>query len=119
MRPRLLNCLLLLLTIASARPGHAQQQDRITGHFAGAFETIAQQIEASTDYHIYYKPEWMDTLTFDVQVTNEPVADLFSKLLTGTQLRYAIDIHKNIYVTYDREILTELPPGLFPDEDKS
>jgi hypothetical protein len=120
MRLRVIHCLLLLPLIAlAARPTHAQQKDGITGRFSGAFETIAQQIEASTDYHIYYKPEWVDTLTFDVQVTDQPITELFSKLLAGTQLRFALDVNKNIYVTYDREILTQLPPGLFPDEDKS
>lgn len=109
---------LVWLTLC-ATPIHAQQKDLVTGNFTGNFETIAQQIEATTGYHFYYKPEWMDSLTFSVTAENQPVAEVLARLLTGTQLRYAIDTQKNIYITYDREILTQLPPGFFPDEDKS
>jgi hypothetical protein len=117
MRLIVLSCLFLLLLPAHA--GYGQQQDLITGKFSGSFESIAQQIEATTSYRFYYKPEWVDTLTFNTEVTSLPVTEVLSKLFTGTQLRYAIDARNNIYITHDRAILTELPAGFFPDEDKN
>src|SRR5690242_3850970 len=96
-----------------------QTKETITGSFSGSFDQIVQQIESSTSYHFYYKPEWTDSVKVTPIVANaEPVRDFLTKLVAGTDLRFAIDRNNNIYITKEREMLTELPEGFFPDKAK-
>jgi hypothetical protein len=91
----------------------AQQRDRVTGNFNGTrFTEFAQQVEAQTDFHFFYRLGDVDSVLVTAQATNELVAKVMEQALSGTTLQF--NIHEtNIYITKDRAIMTSLPVDFF------
>ena len=101
--------LLFFLLLAMATSGFSQRTTRITAQFSSAsFEQVVNKIEEQTDFRLSYNSTWTDSLTVDLNVSNEEVASVLDKILSGTEFHYHI-YQNNIYITRDRQILTELP----------
>jgi hypothetical protein len=102
------------LCAISSIDGHAQDTTRVSLHLNEVtFEEFAHQIEQQTQLRFYYKPVWTDSLSITVSVQNQQVNAVMEKILEGTDLRYAIDENKNVYITRERNILTILLPDFF------
>src|SRR5689334_4195749 len=111
--------LFLALLQGSVLFAQVQRKETITGSFSGTFDQVVQQVESNTSYHFFYKPEWTDSVKIAPIVANaEPIRDFLTRLVAGTDLRVALDRNNNIYITKEREMLTELPDGFFPDKAK-
>lgn len=78
-----------------------------------SFEQFATQVEQQTSFRFYYKPQWTDSLSITLSVQQQPVSAVLEKIFEGTDLKYATDESKNIYITRDRSILTTLLPDFF------
>ncbi len=103
--------LLLLLAVISAQ---AQRKQPITGNFASVpFEQVIQAIENQSTYRFFFDKRWTDSLTVNLNVSGQPLESVLEKILTGTQLQFAVDPHNRVFITLERPILTELPPGFF------
>ena len=106
--------LLLLSLFLVSTPLKAQQQQLISGHFTSMkFDQIVEAIEQQTHYRFYFDKAWTDSLTVTLDVERKPVGEILEEIFRGTLLHYAIDPDNRIFITQDRQILSELPPGFF------
>ncbi|HYG19132.1 MAG TPA: TonB-dependent receptor [Ohtaekwangia sp.] len=104
-------CLVLLPLAASG-----QQQQRVTVNLTDApFETFVESIEAQTAFRFYFNPQWTDTLKITVNASQELLPQVLDRALQTTALLYTIS-ERNIYITYERPLMAELPVNFFNDE---
>lgn len=109
--------LLFFLLLVMATSGFSQRTTRITAQFTAAtFEQVVTKIEEQTDYRLSYNAAWTDSLTVDLSISNEEVTSVLEKILSGTELHYNI-YQNNIYITRERQILTELPADFFEQDE--
>ncbi|WP_317175100.1 STN domain-containing protein [Hymenobacter qilianensis] len=106
----ILLCLLLFTVVA----GYAQDSaPLISGSFERAdFETFAKSVEAKTPYRFYFNPASVDSVVINAQLQQRPLAEVLDLVLKGTDLRFAIDAEKRVYITSGTQIATELPPAI-------
>jgi hypothetical protein len=96
--------LLLMMTGVSL----AQSRDSVD------LKTFLAQIESGTQYHIFYKSSWLDSLKTNAAVDNSSVERTLDRALTGTGLQYTIVKGNLIFITRERPIQTLLPEDFFP-----
>jgi hypothetical protein len=77
------------------------------------FQKLVDHIEANTPYKFYYQPQWIDSV-FVSASGDYDVRTLLTEVLQNTELSFAIDPTRNIYITKGRTILTSLPAGVVP-----
>ena len=108
-------CLLLL----SAGQLCAQQNQTISGNFSGiTFKKFAEAVEAQSDYTFYYKDIWVDSLVVNARAENESIESVLNKVLSHSDLQFAVDAKHHIYITKNRAIMTDLPVDFFADEER-
>src|SRR5688572_17859428 len=101
--------LAFIFFIVSSHFSYAQGA-RVTSTFANvAFAKFVEQVEAQTHYRFYYNPQTTDSLLITASPKGQPVEDLLNEVFMGTDFRFAVDADHNVYITYEREILTALP----------
>jgi hypothetical protein len=82
---------------------------------ATRFDAMVADIEQQSGYLFYYNKAWTDTLTVDVRADGQPIEVVLEQALAGTAYHFAIDSRNRVYITLERPILSELPPGFFGD----
>ena len=107
--PPLLFIFIFLLTATA----FSQRSTRITAEFTSAtFQQVVTTIEEQTNYRLSFNPSWTDSLVINLSVANKEVANVLSKIFADTEFHYNI-YQDNIYITRERQILTELPLDFF------
>ena len=92
----------------------AQNNQLISGNFqAMRFGQVVDLIEQETHYRFYYNPAWADTLHVNTTARAEPLESLLARIFEGTDFHFAVDARRQVFITRDRPILNELPPGFF------
>jgi hypothetical protein len=78
-----------------------------------SFEKFVSRLEMSTGYRVFYKPE--DFASFRVTFEGEsiPIDQVFNTLFEGTRYYYAIDQQKNIFLTLDYFIQSDLSADFY------
>src|SRR5688572_22159065 len=90
------------------------QESKITGTFSNlSLEKFVKEIESKTNYHFYFNPQFSDSLSITASPQNQSIEELLNQVLAGTDLRYVIDSDHNIYISFEREILADLPDDFF------
>jgi len=106
---------LLLVFLSLTRIVFAQSDD-VRGDFNGMkFDTFVTTVESQTGYRFYYKPAWTDSLVINIQTPSKNIEALLEEILAGTELNYAIDENKAVYITKGRKIMAQLPPDFFQE----
>ncbi len=108
--------LFLILTGAGAFRafGQGAGEQTISGNFAGTpFPQFVQAVESSTRYRFFYDARQTDTLKVTVQADAKPLRDVLFEIFKGTSYFFAIDDAQRVFITYDRVIMTGLPPRYF------
>ena len=91
------------------------QTEKFSGDLRNAtFGDLVKTIESQSEYKFYFKQIWVDSLAVNANLDGRTITQILTKVFEGTEFQYAIDSHKNIYVTKGRSIMTELPVGFFP-----
>lgn len=73
-------------------------------------------MEAQTGYFFYYDPAQSDSLKVNLQIKEQPLRKVLEQVFKDTELKYAMDNQKRVFITLGQEIITQLPAGLFePD----
>ena len=91
----------------------ASAQETVSANLNSApFHELIKIIEQQTSYRLYYKSTWTDSITITINVKQEPVTRVLEQALQETDLQYSIH-EKNIYITKERPLLTELPSDYF------
>jgi hypothetical protein len=92
----------------------AQRSPVISGDFTGMkFAEAAASIEEQTGFRFYYKKAWTDSLKINLKANRLELDQALSQLFADTDLQFAIDNSKNIFVTKSRKIATNLPDDFF------
>lgn len=73
------------------------------------WNSFVEAIESQSAYRFYFRPADVDSLVLSVAVLRAPIEDVLAKALSNTELRYAIDPDKNIFITETIALITELP----------
>jgi hypothetical protein len=76
-------------------------------------QTIVTELEKQSSYRFYFDPVQFDSLKFDLDVTNLPLDKALEKLFSKTELRFAIDADRNVFITKDVQVKTSLPEDFF------
>src|SRR5690606_37112061 len=66
---------------------------------------------------VYYNPAWLDTINVTIEFRNKQIEEVLTQVLEGTTFKWAVSPGKEVFITREREILAELPPGFFPEEE--
>lgn len=110
MRPSATTCLLLIIisvqVIAQHKPMTISVQDRSFSDFVG-------EIERQTNYRFYFDPRQTDTLRVSVNAADLSLPEILERAFANTPLHFAIDDDHRVFITYERPIMTELPPDFF------
>lgn len=110
----LLYRLTIFLFFTALCPLATAQTSRVSANFnALPFEKFVVQIESQSSYRFYFNPQVTDSLSITASPQNRPIEELLNEVLAGTDLHYAIDADRNIYITHEREILADLPDDFF------
>src|SRR5688572_14985682 len=90
------------------------QESKITGTFSNlSLEKFVKEIESKTDYHFYFNPQFSDSLNINASPQNQSIEELLNQVLAGTDFHHVIDRDHNIYISFEREILADLPDDFF------
>ncbi len=105
---------LLFSVIVISSSLHAQQQRLISGQFTGiTFDQMVEAIEKQSNYRFYYDKRWTDSLVVNLNVERKFIQDILAGIFTGTDLYFAIDLMNHVFITRERQILAQLPPDFF------
>lgn len=77
------------------------------------FATLVETIEGQSPYRFFFRPADTDSLVLTIAVLRAPLEEVLSKAFAGTDLRYAIDPDRNVFVTRNIVLITE--PTLLSD----
>src|SRR5690606_4590697 len=103
-----MSCIGLLAALIMCHSLAAQPNALITGRFDGAhFDELVESIERQSGYRFFYDKRWTDSLSVDVVAERMSVNDLLEKILTDTDLYFAIGSHKQIFITKERPVYAQ------------
>ncbi len=102
--------LFLSLTIHSI----AQQSNTISVSYnSSSFEQVVSDLEEKTGHRFYYDRSHTDSLEISLSTQHKDLGFVLEQMFSGTDMHYAIDNHKNIFITRGREIMSNLPLDFF------
>src|SRR5665213_181846 len=109
--PHLYFFILSLLGCFSVR---GQEQKRISGNFEGySFARMVNEIEAQSNYHIYYDPADVDSLQINIKTDQATISQLFDRLFKNTDFHYALTVEGDVFISRKLSIQTSLPEHFF------
>lgn len=110
---------LLLLISLFAISADAQRIPLISGDFTSVrFDDMVKGIEGQSPYRFYYDKKWTDTLSVNLKVERKRIEEVLDMVFADAPLHFAIDPHKRVFITRERQILADLPPGFFGEPRK-
>jgi hypothetical protein len=107
-------CLLFSLVLPHTTAQAQQIPAALNGHYADLpFDRLVHMIEQNSSYRFYYDRKVTDSVSVNITLDKQSVSEMLDEVFTGTMLQYAIDGDNRVFITYGRQILTELPAGFF------
>lgn len=106
---------MLLITgifLYSSVSGQSQQTTALNSDSTLLTDYIVE-LESITNFHFYYIPSDLDSIFIGGQAKKLPVDKLLNSVLSKHNLFYSIDHKKNVYITANFPIRTDLPTGFF------
>lgn len=100
-------------------PSFSQRTSLLEGEFRKApFEQFIKSLEQQSRYAFYYNPAQLDTMKVDASFKNKNVNEVLTQVLEGTAFKFVVTAQNQVFITYEREVMAELPPGFFLDEEE-
>lgn len=88
--------------------------ERISGIFSGiSFDQFSQMVESKSNYRMFFKQADVDTLTINVNAYESTIENLLDEIFKGSDLYYAIDNEKRIFISRGTTLNMELPKEFF------
>jgi hypothetical protein len=104
----------LILLYAASHYANAQQEKQISGSYSNSsFTQLIEDLEKKSDYRFYYNPNWVDSLTITMTVSDKTIPQIVYDVLKETGLQYAITATHEIFITRHEPLLTSLPIDFF------
>jgi len=79
-------------------------------------DKFVQELEAQTSYRFFYNAAEFDSLRVSLQVKEMPLATVLTEAFRNTHYKFAVDGQNHVFLLKEREIKTELPTRLLPDD---
>ncbi|MCE7862023.1 MAG: TonB-dependent receptor [Bacteroidetes bacterium CHB5] len=79
---------------------------------AAPFSELVRAVENQTQYKFFYRTDWTDSVSLTIVAEQEVIDKLLARAFEGTSLHFSI-VEKKIFVTHERQLLTELPVDFF------
>lgn len=104
--------ILYLVPLMIGYGSYAQDKDLISADFyQSGLEEVAKQIEAQTDYRVFFDKSKLDSVKFTLKAQQVHLNSLLDKLFANTGLAFSIDRNKNIFITKGTALALNLPQG--------
>ena len=104
----------LIVLALSFSYSFCQTKQLIDVEFTDArFEDVIKKIEQQTNYRFFFNPQWTDSLKVSISVRNQALPQVMEIILHDTNLKYAVDHNRNVFITERREIMADLPEDFF------
>jgi hypothetical protein len=99
---------------AFSTPAQKVDTPVVTGEFKDLqVEQFLIQLEKQTGYRFYYDTATLDTIKITLSVKEQPLKNVLSLAFAKTSMVYAIDDDKNVFISKDEVVKTELPDDFF------
>jgi hypothetical protein len=86
----------------------------VTGEFRNLqIEQFLIQLEKQTGYHFYYDTGMLDTIRITVSVKEQSLQSVLKLAFAKTNMQFAIDKDKNVFISKGEIVKTELPGDFF------
>ncbi len=106
--------LLLLFSNFLVTAQKISEMPRITGDFKQlTVEQFVQQLEKQTSFRFFYDTAQLDSIIIDISVKDQPLDKVLKLAFANTTLGFAIDDHKNLFISKGLLVQTELPKDFF------
>ncbi|WP_242920704.1 TonB-dependent receptor [Pontibacter liquoris] len=108
--------LIFTMVVCFARQAQAQQNTGVlvSGDFKQAtLEEFARAVEAQTPYHFYFNPVATDSLSITLQVREQPLPAVLSRIFLNTPFQFAIDVGNRVFITKGQQLSVALPENYF------
>ncbi|MCK5823156.1 MAG: carboxypeptidase-like regulatory domain-containing protein [Bacteroidales bacterium] len=90
-------------------PENGNPNQVISCHYSNVqFVEFCNEIETKTGINIYYKKEWVNNITVNIEKDSINVVSAFNFVLQSTNLR-AYVWNKNIVITKDQKLIEDIP----------
>jgi hypothetical protein len=94
--------------------GQKVNMPAITGEFKDMrIEQFLIQLEKQSGYRFYYDTAMLDTIKINLSVKEQPLKNVLSLAFVKSNMLYAIDDDKNVFITKNEVVKTELPVDFF------
>ncbi len=110
-------CFLLFLSYTNL---YAQQPNSLysVDYTQAKVSTVVTDLEAKTGFHFYYDNLLMDSVVITAKVDQKPLNTILSSIFQNTGVNFVIQ-QKNIFLTRNKSIKTDLAQGYYPDRAKA
>ena len=112
--------ILLLVLMVICHPKAYAQNDSvkfITADLnAVGIDKLAATLEKQTNLHFYYDAAQFDSLTFSINVKNEPLVKVLEKVFAKTDFQFSIAGLEYVFITLGKRINTAIPDAAIAAE---
>ncbi len=112
--------ILLLVLMVICHPKAYAQNDSvkfITADLnAVGIDKLAATLEKQTNLHFYYDAAQFDSLTFSINVKNEPLVKVLEKVFAKTDFQFSIAGLEYVFITLGKRINTAIPDATIAAE---
>lgn len=116
---KLLHTAYLLLFMMAFTTVHGQHKQLISGSFSNnSFDEFVASVEAQTTYRFFYNKRSTDSLQVNTVAHDRELHSILEDIFRETDLHFAIANDASVFITRQRPILADLPPGFFDDESE-
>lgn len=110
---------LLILLTANSLCLLGQDDNRIVLQLSSPrFDDLITLLEDKTDYQFFYDHIWTDSLSLQIGSQKQTITTILDHAFAGIDLHYNI-YGKLIFITRERQVLTELPIDFFNEHTNS
>ncbi len=93
------------------------QNTPINGEFKNMFfPEFANQIEAKTHFHFYYKKAALDSFPININIVNEQINQILNQVFQNTSFRFSIDTFNHVFIAQNMKLQTHLSTDFFIPE---
>lgn len=105
---------LFTVFLIAVHSAHAQKNSLplVSGDFQNSLlDSFFVHMESQTGYKFYYDTAQLDSIRINISVQNKPLSDVLEIALKNTNISFAIDKNKHVFISKGLVVQTELPPG--------
>lgn len=111
---------LLLIGLFTCFCLQAQNREEffVTGNYQNkSFEDFRTDVQRQTGLHFYFQKGTLDSLVVNLQADRLEIQQALDLVFAGTNIRFAIDDQRHVFVVRNKEIQARLAPGFLEEPE--